>query len=310
MKKTYQLLIVLTTLLTASLACARTSNTPTAAPVPTPTSAPSLPAGEISRTLTHDGRERSYILYVPASVDWSKPVPLVFVFHGGTGNARSAIKMSGFNTVADQHGFLVAYPDGTGRHSDDILLTWNAGSCCGYAQEENVDDVGFVRAMAADVQSLVNIDAKRIYAAGMSNGAMLSQRLACEASDLFAAVAPVAGTLNVASCSPTQPISVIEFHGTGDEHVPYEGGYGPKSLVHVDFASVQKSVGFWTQLDGCSSQPQTNSFDDIQHEVWTGCSGSTSVELYTILGGGHSWPGGAWAGQGPTSPRRPFRRRN
>lgn len=100
MKKNHQLLIVLTILLLASLACARTSSTPTATPVPTPTSAPSLPTGEISRTLTQDGRERSYILYVPASVDWSKPVPLVFVFHGGTGNARSAIKMSGFNAVA------------------------------------------------------------------------------------------------------------------------------------------------------------------------------------------------------------------
>ncbi len=297
MKKTHQLLIVLIALLSASLACARTSSTPTPT-IPTPTSAPSLPKGEINRTLTHDGRERSYILYVPASVDWSKPVPLVFVFHGGTGNARSAIKMSGFNAVADQHGFLVVYPDGTGRRSDDILLTWNAGSCCGYAQEENVDDVGFVRDMAADVQTLANVDVKRIYATGLSNGAMLSQRLACEASDLFAAVAPVAGTLNFASCSPTQPISVIEFHGTADEHVPYDGGYGPKSLVNVDFASVQKSVGFWTQFDGCNPQSQTNSFDDIQHEVWTGCTGSTSVELYTILDGGHAWPGGAggWAG--------------
>lgn len=302
MKKTYQLLIALTVLLAASLACARTSSTPTATPVPTPTSAPSLPTGEISRTLTHDGRERSYILYVPASVDWSKPVPLVFVFHGGTGNAKNAIRMSGFDPVADKNGFIVVYPNGTGRLSDDKLLTWNGGTCCGYAQEENVDDVGFVRAIVTDLRSLANIDPKRIYATGMSNGAILSQRLACEATDLFAAIAPVAGTLNFPSCSPTQPISVIEFHGTADEHVPYDGGYGPKSLVNVDFASVQKSVGFWTQFDGCSPQSQTNSFDDIQHEVWTGCAGSTSVELYTILGGGHSWPGGAGGWPGSDQP--------
>ena len=302
MKKTYQLLIALTVLLAASLACARTSSTPTASPVPTPTSAPSLPTGEISRTLTHDGRERSYILYVPASVDWSKPVPLVFVFHGGTGNAKNAIRMSGFDPVADKNGFIVVYPNGTGRLSDDKLLTWNGGTCCGYAQEENIDDVGFVRAIVTDLRSLANIDAKRIYATGLSNGAILSQRLACEATDLFAAIAPVAGTLNFPSCSPTQPISVIEFHGTADEHVPYDGGYGPKSLVNVDFASVQKSVGFWTQFDGCNPQSQTNSFDDIQHEVWTGCAGSTSVELYTILGGGHSWPGGAGGWPGSDQP--------
>jgi len=302
MKKTYQLLIVLTALLTASLACARTSSTPTATPVPTPTSAPSLPAGEITRTLTHDGRDRSYILYVPSSVDWSKPVPLVFVFHGGTGNAKNAIRMSGFNPIADQNGFIVVYPNGTGRLSDDKLLTWNGGTCCGYAQEENVDDVGFVRAIVADLQSLAQIDVKRIYATGLSNGAILSQRLACEASDLFAAVAPVAGTLNFPSCSPTQPISVIEFHGTADQHILYDGGAGPQSLVNVDFASVRDSVGFWTQFDGCNPQSQTNSFDDIQHEVWTGCTGSTSVELYTILGGGHSWPGGAGGWPGSDQP--------
>ena len=303
MKKPYQLLIVLTVLLLASLACARTSSTPTSTvPAPTQTSAPSLPTGEISRTLTHDGRERSYILYVPASVDWSKPAPLVFVFHGGTGNAKNAIRMSGFNPVADKNGFIVVYPNGTGRLNDDKLLTWNGGTCCGYAQEENIDDVGFVRAIVTDLRSLANIDPKRIYATGMSNGAILSQRLACEATDLFAAIAPVAGTLNFPSCSPTQPISVIEFHGTADEHVPYDGGYGPKSLVNVDFASVQKSVGFWTQFDGCSPQSQTNSFDDIQHEVWTGCAGSTSVELYTILGGGHSWPGGAGGWPGSDQP--------
>ena len=303
MKKTDQLLIVLAALLLASLACARTSNAPTStAPAPTPTSAPSLPAGEISRTLTHDGRERSYILYVPASVDWSKPAPLVFVFHGGTGNAKNAIRMSGFNPVADKNGFIVVYPNGTGRLNDDKLLTWNGGTCCGYAQEENVDDVGFVRVIVADLQSLAQIDPKRIYATGLSNGAMLSQRLACEASDLFAAVAPVAGTLNFPACSPAQPVSVIEFHGTADEHVPYDGGYGPKSLVNVDFASVQKSVGFWTQFDGCSLQSQTNSFDDIQHEVWMGCTGSTSVELYTILGGGHAWPGGAGGWPGSDQP--------
>jgi polyhydroxybutyrate depolymerase len=253
---------------------------------------PTLPTGETIRTLTHDGRERSYILYIPASVNWSQPVPLVFVLHGGTGNAESAIRMSGFNGVADQHGFVLVYPNGTGRLSDNNLLTWNGGNCCAYAQENNVDDVGFMRTIVTDLQPLMNIDAKRIYATGMSNGAILSQRLACEAADLFAAVAPVAGTLNFSPCNPSRPISVIEFHGTMDQHIPYEGGFGPKSLVNVDFASVQDSVRFWTAFDGCDSQPQTISFADIRHETWTGCTGSSSVELYTVNGGGHAWPGG------------------
>lgn len=269
------------------LACARTGRSGA-----TPTTSAIVPTGESTHILSHDGRDRSYILYVPTSVDGNQPVPLVFVFHGGTGNAQSAILMSGFHEVADHHGFVVVYPNGTGRLNDDILLTWNAGNCCAYAQAENVDDVGFVRAIVTDVQLIANIDAKRIYATGMSNGGMLTHRLACEAADIFAAAAPVAGTLNFLPCNPSEPISVIAFHGTDDQNVPYEGGKGPKSLVEVDFASVPDSIAFWTTFDGCNSQPQTDSFDDIKHEIWTGCADSTSVELYTVIGGGHAWPGG------------------
>jgi polyhydroxybutyrate depolymerase len=284
--KTHQLLAVLSLLFLAALACARTATfTPTS-----PSS--SLPAGDITRKLMHDGLERSYILYVPASIKWNQPVSLVFLFHGGTGNAESAIRMSGFNKVADENGFLVAYPNGTSRVSSDIFLTWNGGNCCGFAQQKNVDDVGFVRAIISDLQSVAKIDSKRIYASGMSNGGILSQRLACEAADVFAAIAPVAGTLNFSPCSPSQPISVIEFHGTDDQHIPYGGGFGPKSLVNVNFVSVMDSVGFWSSFNKCYLQPQTDSVGDIKHEVWSGCEESTSVELYTINGGGHAWPGG------------------
>ncbi len=108
----------------------------------TSNSLPSLSTGEIVRTLTHDGRERSYILYVPSSLDWSQPLPLVFVFHGGSGNAKSAIHMTRFNQVADQNRFLVIYPNGTDRPGSDTLLTWNGGDCCAYAQENKVGDVG------------------------------------------------------------------------------------------------------------------------------------------------------------------------
>ena len=277
--------VLLSILLLLALACARGGNIP-------PSSGAGLLVGETAHTLTHAERERSYLLYVPASVNWDEPVPLVFVFHGGAGNAESAVRMSGFNAVADRYGFLVVYPNGTGRLSDDKLLTWNGGTCCGYAQEKNVDDVGFVRAIVADLQTLVTLDPHRIYATGLSNGGLLSQRLGCEASDVFAAIAPVAGTLNLPACSPAQPVSVIEFHGTDDQHIPYEGGYGPESLVDVDFASVKDSVDFWISVNGCDSQRQTDTFEDIQHETWKDCAGTTSVELYTIVGGGHAWPGG------------------
>lgn len=272
---------------------------PSMQPVETATSSPppALPAGEISRTIIHDGRERSYILYVPTSLNWNQPPALVFVFHGGTGNAQNAIQMTGFHQVADQHGFLVAYPNGTGRLSDDKLLTWNAGNCCGYAYEKKVDDVGFVRAIVTDLETLINLDPKRIYATGMSNGALLSHRLGCEASDLFAGIAPVAGTLNTIPCNPSHPISVIMFHGTEDQHILYNGGAGPQPRLSVDFTSVQDSVEFWTAFNNCASQPQLTTFDDIQHQIWSGCAASTSVELYTIIGGGHAWPGGRSSGR-------------
>jgi polyhydroxybutyrate depolymerase len=271
--------------LLAALACGRSGFF-------TPAASESAPAGEIRREIRHDGLDRSYLLYIPASLPPDADVPLVFIFHGGTGNAKSAVRMSGFNELADRYGFLAAYPNGTNRLGDDFLLTWNAGGCCAYAQEYDVDDVGFVRAVAADVQSMFSIDERRIYAAGMSNGAMLSHRLGCEAADLFAAVAPVAGTLNFPACDPSQPVSVIAFHGTADEHVPYEGGYGPKALVDVDYASMENSMAFWVSADRCEEDPQKDSFADIRHDAWFGCANTTAVELYTVVGGGHAWPGG------------------
>jgi polyhydroxybutyrate depolymerase len=291
MSRTYRLLLALIVVLATAGACGRPGGH-------APTAGTSLPLGESTWSLAYGGRDRSYVAYVPASVDARRPVPLVLVFHGGTGNADTAVGMTGFNAVADQNGFVVAYPNGTGPLRGDKLLTWNGGACCGYAQQNDVDDVGFGRAVVADLQRQLNVDPARIYATGMSNGGILAQRLACQAADLFAAAAPVAGTLNFSPCQPSRPISIIEFHGTADTHIPYEGGYGPDSLVNVDFASVRASVGSWVSFDGCGSQPQTESFADIRHDTWTGCADATAVELYTIVGGGHAWPGGkgGWAG--------------
>jgi polyhydroxybutyrate depolymerase len=297
MTRIHRLVAISIVVLAAAAACGRLAG-------PGAATAGGLPAGQSSRSLAYAGRDRSYVVYVPASLDRSKPVPVVLVFHGGTGNAENAIRMTGFNDVADRGGFVAVYPNGTGPLRGDRLLTWNGGNCCGYAQANDVDDVGFVRHVVTDLQSQLPVDAKRIYATGMSNGAILSHRLACQAADLFAAVAPVAGTLNFSPCLPAQPVSVIEFHGTADTHIPYEGGFGPASLVNVDFASVRDSVGFWASFDDCGAQPQTGSFEDVEHETWTGCASATSVELYTIIGGGHAWPGGqgGWAGSDqPTS---------
>jgi polyhydroxybutyrate depolymerase len=141
-----------------------------------------------------------------------------------------------------------------------------------------------------------------MYAAGMSNGGLLAQRLGCEAADLFAAIAPVAGTLNLSPCTPSQPVAVIEFHGDADQHIPYTGGYGPESLTQVNFASVEESVAFWVGNNACSPAPYTETHADIRHDTWDGCQHGAAVELYTILGGGHAWPGGQGGRPGADQP--------
>jgi polyhydroxybutyrate depolymerase len=278
-------------ILISALACAH-SATPNA-----PASS-ALPAGDSIRILNHDGLERSYILHVPPGLDRTQPTAVVVVFHGGGGNAENAVRLTNFNTQADQAGFLVVYPNGTGRMGDR-LLTWNGGTCCGYAQEQNVDDVGFVRAIIADLQSITTIDSKRIYTTGLSNGGIMSYRLACEASDLIAAIGPVAGTQNITHCEPEEPVSVIHFHGTNDNHLPYDGGVGSESRIGVNYASVNDSIQFWVDYDQCLSTPIVEEFSDIRHLAYTGCASGSAVELYTIVGGGHAWPGSdgpAWRG--------------
>lgn len=278
MKSHHRFLLAGCALLLATLSCAR-QTTPTR----------NLPVDSV-RELTHDKRTRDYHVHIPASVDLTQPVPLVMVFHGGGGKAENAKRMSNFDALADEEGFIVVYPNGTGPREVEVY-TWNGGTCCGNAMLENADDVGFARAILADMQTITNIDLKRVYATGMSNGGILSYRLGCEAADVFAAIAPVAGTLNFAPCTPSEPVAVIHFHGTEDEHILYNGGSGPESIVQVDFVSVQDSIGFWVAFNRCNPQPATSQFNEIQHEVWDGCEGGSSVEMYTIIGGKHTWPG-------------------
>ena len=309
MTNTHRLFTAFCVLFLAMLACSRATVPPTetsrpvkkttpaawpsgsGTPSPAPLAVlPMLNHGQSLRSLSYGGIQRDYILYVPDSTDFGKPVPLVFALHGGTGNAENFIETSGLNEVADQQGFIVVYPNGTGRLGIDKLLTWNGGTCCGYAQLENIDDVGFVRSIVTKLSSLVTIDRQRIYATGFSNGAILAQRLGCEAADLFAAIAPVSGTLNFSPCNPSQPISVIEFHGTADPNILYTGGYGPESLSHVKFASVPDTLKFWSSFDGCGSPSQTSPAASIQLDTWSGCKGGSALELYTLVDGVHAWP--------------------
>jgi len=256
-----------------------------------------LSPGDVTRTLTHDGRERSYLVHVPPTYDPTQPTAVVLVFHGGGGNAENARAMTGFDAVADAEGVIVVYPNGTGRRPDR-LLTWNGGRCCAYAMEQNVDDVGFVKALLADLGTVANVDTQRIYATGMSNGAIMAYRLACELSDVIAAIGPVAATQNIDACTPSRPVPVLHIHGDADGHAPYAGGIGAESLVGVPFESVETTIDFWVQHNGCALAPQVTQSGNIRHTVYSGCKQDATVELYTVIGGGHAWPGGqpGWRG--------------
>ncbi len=278
-------LIAFLALAAALLACSRYARKTPQAPV------------DAELSLSVGGQERTYLLHVPASYNGFEAVPLVLDFHGGGGNGASQMRTSGFDVLSDEKGFIVAYPNGSGLLGEK-LLTWNGGTCCGYSLKQQIDDVGFIRALVTSLESTYQIDPKRIYATGLSNGAIFSYRLACDASDLFAAIAPVSGTQNMPSCTPAQPVSVIAFHGTADEHVPYNGGQGDQSLTDTNFASVKDSIDFWVGFDGCSTTPKTESFSDIQHDTYSGCKSGSAVELYTIVGGKHAWPGS----DGPAGP--------
>ncbi|HEY1067833.1 MAG TPA: PHB depolymerase family esterase [Pirellulales bacterium] len=263
-----------------------------------PQSAQTLSPGDRAIVLTVDGMERSYLVHVPKSPRPAEGWPVVLVLHGGMGNSEITMKMYGMNDKADASGFLAVYPDGTGRLGR--AYTWNAGDCCGYAARQEIDDVTFVKALLDDLAKRDSIDARRVFATGMSNGGMMCYRLASELSDRIAAIAPVSGGMGQESCKPTRPVSVMHFHGTKDENYPLAGGIGDRSVAGVDFRPVSHGIKQWIAADGCPSEPKKtelpNLKDDGTHvtqEVYGPGRDGSEVVLVTIHGGAHTWPGRA-----------------
>jgi polyhydroxybutyrate depolymerase len=256
-----------------------------------------LTEGDNELSTTYAGIERTYILHIPPGFDNSNPTPLVLAFHGVGLNAREMIRISDFSSEADASGFLVAYPEGTGT-----TKSWNGGHCCGTAARDNIDDVGFVRALVGELSSTLNIDSRHIYATGFSNGAILVYRLACELSDLLAAVGPVSATQVLDDqqvCHPQNKLSLIHFHGTADDPNPYEGGV---TQAGFQFIPVPDAIQFWVEFNACAAEPQTSTTGSIIHEVYSPCGSGAEVELYTITGGKHAWPGGEAVNQAMGEP--------
>jgi len=258
-----------------------------------------LPPGNHRRFLEVGGRRRSCIVHVPprpAAGDPGGPLPVVLALHGAAMNGWLMQWFTGLDRLADRAGFIVVYPDGTGRGP---FLVWNAGQFPGNVWRRRPDDVAFLMAVLDDLASVAPVDAARTYACGFSNGAMMCYRLAAERSDRIAAIAPVAGTIAVRHAAPARPVPVIHFHGTLDRFVPYtkgRPGLGKRWTDRID--DVPESIARWVRLAGCEPTPVADVLADgtrdglpVTRRRHEGCDGQAEVVLVTIDGGGHTWPG-------------------
>lgn len=245
-------------------------------------------ARDISGTFRSGGMDRTYMLHVPAG----DPVGLVLSLHGGGGTGIAQRGLTGFDAVADAHNLLVVYPDGYEK-------SWADGRGASPADRHHVDDVAFLVGLLTKLQNDYRVAPGHVFVTGMSNGGFMSNRLACDRADVFAAVAPVAGTLGVGvACNPSRPVSVWAAHGTADPLVPFKGGAvrGRGGLSHA--VSAEAMVDKWRKVDGCQGDPSMELLPDARDGTVvhrfdsTSCAASTEVVFYRIDKGGHTWPGG------------------
>ena len=241
--------------------------------------APSVAATPSADGLTPllvNGVTRYYRLHQPATYQADQPMPLVINLHGYHSNAAQQERVSQMSVKADAAGFLVVYPQGLGNPA-----SWKFGS-----RAEGQADVAFIRALIDQLEAQVSVDRKRVYVTGISNGAEMSSRLACELGDTIAAFATVAGGYPpLADCAPTRPLPVVVFHGTADTLLPYAGH--PPLLLPV-----RTWVTEWAAQNSCDATPTTIfQQDEVTGEQWGTCQAGADVVLYTITGKGHSWPG-------------------
>ena len=254
------------------------------------------PAGARSEELRipSDGAVRTAHLHLPPDLQGKRP--LVVALHGGGSNGRTMESHSGLSELADRKGFLVAYPDGSGRLGS--FLTWNAGWCCGHARDKGVDDVAFLDRLLDALIASGRVDPDRVYMTGMSNGAMMAYRYAAAHPGRLAALGAVAGTADFDPPAPAGPLPVVHLHGTKDENVPFEGGRGSRTIgTSQDHRPVQQTLDAWIHADGAGNPRSTALPAKVQdgtavtRTAWSTGQDSLAVVLYRIEGGGHAWPG-------------------
>jgi polyhydroxybutyrate depolymerase len=267
-----------------------------------PYGAPYKPAvaatGEVLQgsLVTPDGRARTYRLYIPSGLSTKRPLPLLIALHGGGGSGAQFEKISGFDGLAQANRFLVVYPDGTKTRGLLGGRVWNAGGCCGIAEQarENVNDVRFISLLIDRLERQYHVDRKRVFVTGHSNGAMLGLRLACQLSDKVDAVAVQSGTLFIGGSHPRHAVAVLEIHGSADQNVPIDGGKGPKDISGSVYPPPERGLETLAASDGCRAGPLTfgdKKNHDLSYEVWRPCAAGTVVEWIKVAGASHAWMG-------------------
>jgi polyhydroxybutyrate depolymerase len=237
-----------------------------------------IPAGSSSQAITVGGLDRTFRVYRPGTLPAA--APLVVMLHGGFGTGQQAEKSYHWDAEAARYHFVVAYPDGLDR-------AWNTGGgCCGVPGRDGTNDIAFITAVVTDIEHQVPIDPRRVYATGISNGGIMAYTLACH-TRIFAAIGPDSAT-ELGGCPSPARISVIHIHGTADHNIPYNGGPG-SGVAHIDGPAVPALNATWRRIDRCAT-PRVTTAGVVTTSV-AACPGGRAVELVTIAGAGHQWPG-------------------
>lgn len=254
--------------------------------------------GDYTLSFTHNGLTRLYKIHVPQKYNAAQSSALLVALHGGGGDMghQSDDRYYKQITKSEAEGYVVVFPNGYSKFSTGKYATWNAGKCCGDSRDKNIDDVGFIKEMISKILKQLNIDKERIYATGMSNGGMISYRLACEMSDVFKGIAAVAGTDNTIDCSPKNPVSILHIHAKNDDHVLYNGGIGTEARDKAkvtNFQSVAATISKWVKFNGCNEKPsRVLEKSGAYCDLYSACKNGVRVQLCVTESGGHSWPGG------------------
>jgi polyhydroxybutyrate depolymerase len=254
--------------------------------------------GNYARRMLLGGRERYYEIHVPAVYEPGVPTPVVFVLHGGGGNAAMMRFKTDFDDISDRENFLVVYAAGTSSQFTDRRLHWNAGFPTKDPKQAKVDDVGYFSAILDDLPKYFSIDTRRVYATGLSNGAKMCYRLAAELSDRIAAIAPVAGQRSLSEFAkpPARAISIIHLHGKNDDWSAYDGGpsRGTGRGQHQPYPvpPVEEAIQTWVKHNRCSPEPEVTRVGKARCLRYSGGRDGTEVVLWVLEDGGHTWPGG------------------